>query len=399
MLKNIKAHAFLPYTFFTGVDKALNCLLPLSILYFFHSNVLYAKAEYIYSWVGLVAPLMDLGFRYYLFYGYSKANNKDSFLGSTQSIFFIWLCFYLVLFFCSSLIVRDVLFVFFSFRLIFYFCANYFNIYFRLIEKPSKVYLVTISISILALLLLILAKNIAINPLLAYYSAFFIGIVMIFGIVKIKKLYKKISLSEFFVHQYGFLRYSWPLMLNVIIVALVNNFGKIYIYHFLGNTDMAIFSLIQRLANAILLLHVSTIAFYSKSIYLGSFIKKIIMQYLVLLTSSTFVVLMAIYIILFKIGISIQDMIYIPLLIMGYFYFWCLTSFVELFFNRAGKTLYVLLVNLFTILIFTGIILSFYINMLLIAFAMFIAALSGFGFSIFFALRFSFNEQAGEEMS
>ena len=346
------------YTILNCVDKLINFILPILILVLFDNKQLYNEIEYIYS-VSLIVIVFIESQRYYLFYGYRKSKNRDIFIYESRKLFEISILAYFIL---GSIYVYidshfqgkgiDKLHVYIVIRTLYSCIANFLNSYYRLIDRPSKIFVITILINILTILLLISADNLNFDIGFVYF--FIPSLLVVTFILKgVVSLYKN-SIDISYVR--GMLKYSWPVIISLLSFALVNNYGKIYAFNNMSQQEMYEFSYAMRISLIILMIHTSFWAYYSKTIYLRGRIDSNLMKWYLL-----FLLIAC----LFSISITYLWNIFFPskvialnwgfVLLIIYTFFFCFKSCYEMYFSIWNKNKWLLLFSIISCVIYLAI--------------------------------------------
>lgn len=351
--------ALIKYSILNYIDKFLFFILPLSFLYFTKDIKLYNTIEYVYSIANVLVVVGDLGIKYYLFYGYKIADNKEIFLFFITNIYKKIFLFYFIISIAITIALLLNLFqtinIYFVIRTTFLLLILFYNTYFRLIDKPSKTFLFSIPTSLLILLFII--GNVFIqnsNFILFFYFFFQIIIaVTIFGFSNNKD--NKQSIYSFRKFYKNVIKYVWPLLLNTFLVMLVANFIKIYAYDNFSQNDMFSISFTLRVGLLLQLTHASIIGFFSKDLFMDEFKKfsnNIITKYLLLITSILIFIIIVIYLFdklnIFR-GYNFD---FSSIFLIAYIYMWCLTGLLEIFYNRTNNNKLLLKYYIIAFLIF-----------------------------------------------
>jgi O-antigen/teichoic acid export membrane protein len=132
----------------------------------------------------------------------------------------------------------------------------------------------------------------------------------------------------------------------------IANYGKIHALDNMSLDDGTLLSLTQRFSMLIQLTHASVLAFMIKEMYVTGNVKEIqkgiLYKYLLLLTASTFVVLVIIMGYLVYYDYELSNIVFIVLAITIYTYIWCITSYLETYYSRENKNsikLYLAIIN------------------------------------------------------
>lgn len=285
ILKNNKPLAL--YFILTYIDKALYFILPMAVLYFTRDSEIYNEVEYICSISNIIVPFLTF-ISCYAFYGYKVAEDKENFTkdyllfsnGSIIIIGFICMLMANLVALCGYESLNGIA-IYLTIRTTFYIFIQYINCYYRLIDKPIKSLIYSISINLLSFVALLVEysidnKNMAMNAF--FIPELFAMAFVIFFIVKTRKKSRK-NLYNYIKFIFAALKFSWPIVLNSTIVAFVANYGKVYAYNFLTDYEMYSLSFLLRIVMVIEMAHASIVSFFSKELYIKGFTKKFIMTY------------------------------------------------------------------------------------------------------------------------
>ncbi len=349
---NLKRHqGLIVFTILNYIDKGISFVLPLIILYICNDINSYNDLEYAYSIANILVWFFAIGSSY-SFYAYKIVEDRKEFLS-----FFVFVkdfavvvttLFLMVLsiVFCQSkeLNLFFVLNILITARTINSLYINYYNNYSRLIDKPSKVLVYSIIISIITLAFTVLGYMIDSNVLVAFsLPQLFIPLFLSSKFFDRKRF--KLYFNRLKCYYKNAFYYSWPIIVNCFIGVGITNFGKIFAYNYMSESDMYVFSYTMRISLVIQLAHASIISYYSKRVFLGDFNMKIAIAYILYLFGAS---LMCIVLIIFS---NLLTNYYLPLnivtlIIISYNIFFCSASFMEQFYGRVNKNKYILFYSL-----------------------------------------------------
>jgi hypothetical protein len=326
----------------TYFDKGLSFALPLSILFILRDKPLYALVEVAFSYATIAVVLAELGLSSYLFWGYKASLDKDEFVIKAQVFFGALVLAYSVLAILVFIGLNfydptfRMLFVLIATRTLFVFYTNFYSNIYRLQDRPSRIYLTTTSINLSSFVLLVVAYYFYKGNEIVY---FFLPSMILVGTIGIGFLFKieRFGVRYFFAFQKSALTFSWPIILNVLLMSFINNYVKIYAYGHLSEQDMVQASYALRLGLIIQLSHAAYASYFSKSLFMDpskKFNFSVFRQYSMVLSFSLCVVVGAI---LFT-NYFLAPRIYIPLniitaLFIGYIIIWCYIGYLELYFG------------------------------------------------------------------
>jgi O-antigen/teichoic acid export membrane protein len=342
--------------------------------------------EVAFSYATIAMILIELGVSNYLFFGYKKADDKESFLKNAQLYFKFLLAFYFLLTIPFVLVINYInsslvfLFCLVGIRTLFTLFLNFYSNIFRLNDNPSKIYRTSITINIFSFGVLLLANFYSWDYKLIY---FFLPSLFLLLVVAIKFLIFEIytfSFSGFRIFIKESLIFSWPIIINVLAMSYMNNYAKIYAYGNLSQEEMVQISYILRISLVIQLTHASFSSYFSKALFMDSSHRlntKIFKQYSIVLLFSTILVLL----IILATNLLFQNLIHIPinlstLLFILYTILWCYIGYLEIYFGIMNANRRVLFYSIFSSIVYT-VLLKLYVNvnLLQLSFFMVITAL------------------------
>lgn len=360
---------FLIYFVLTYLDKVISFALPLSILFFIKDRSLYALVEVAFSYATIGMIIIELGVSNYLFYGYKQAPNKEKFVSDAQIFFkFLLLCYFIAA--VGTLFVANYLdsgfiliFLMVVIRSLFMLYLSFYSTIYRLKDNPSGIYLVSIFINVLSFVMLMLAHQFAWRHSVLY---FFIPsmLMLVYVVIRFSILeFRLIEFNKFKLFLTDSLRFSWPIILNVLAMSYMNNYAKIYAFGHLSEQEMVQISYIMRIGLIIQLTHSAFSSFYSKSLFMdasNTFNTKIFKRYnLILFLSMGLVVF-----IILATNYLFSNQIHIPLtlstlLFLIYIILWCYIGYLEIYFGIMNANRKVLYYSIFSSVIYTTL-LKFY---------------------------------------
>lgn len=385
MIKNkikllLNGNGIFAFAMLSLADKLLLFLLPFIFLFLYGSENLFARVEYVLSIVTILLAFSDFGLRSYMFYSYKIAGDKA--ILQIQKAFFNLCVLYMLLaalFFWNS----TLLFVFVW--LLYMQLSSYLTNYWRINDKPSRVYIFTLSSKLLALLLASLLFFIIPDyGLYGFYSIF-----ALFSIIFLLQMrnYLEVFNKEMLCLCWDAIKYAWPIMLNLLLVSFLGGYAKIYLYSSGAVDEMVEFAIIQKASYVLVLLHIVISGYYNKFLYIGGLReveKKIMYYFLCLLLLSLIGVLSTlVFIQYWRNGFS-STLVYCTILLFMYSFFWCCSAFLEMLYGRVKKNIYVLFVNLISSVTFIIVISVYSKNAYVFAFAMMLSMFVGFAMSLFF---------------
>lgn len=348
--------SFIFFVILNFFDKGLTFLIPLVFLSWFNDPKTYNELEYIYSWATFLVIFGSLTLPNYLFYGYKLASDKEKFLSGYTNIFqlsnLLWIpCVFFVLLLCYFEIVEMQISVilFIMIRVLYINMTTYLTAYYRLKDKISNIFYYTSLCNAIVLIVLCI---------LHYYqqvSLIYIFIIQLLFLIYFLKSMKVFDFKGLFDLAKKSFLFSWPTVIYLFLFMGVNNFAKIYAYGNLSEEEMTILSFVQRFALIIQLVHASIAAYISKRLFMEKifFNFKIFLYYLAALT---FVLILAYFGIIlcipYFISTVFSDLNWVVFLLLLYTYFWCIAAYSDLYFNKVGKPIFILLNSIPAILFY-----------------------------------------------
>lgn len=329
------------YTVLNYFDKGLFFLFPLLVLHLLDDKDLYNSIEFVYSISSIAIIFLDGGLRSYYFYAYKESSNGDQLIAEVKSLFDRLISIYILLVLTFGIISYSMnlgyeLYFIIAVRAIYLLISSFLNYYYRLIEKPLHIYKFTILSSIGMILVIVICKFFNVQ---ANLTLLFLPFILLEVILLIWNNKKGINLSIDKSLLKKSMIFSWPIIINVLLVTIVNNYGKIYAYQFLSEEEMYQLSFTLRISLIIQLAHASVYGFLGKKIYTNKTyagIKKIFLEYLVFL-----VVAMAgavgLLLIYFEVEYDGEQFsIFWPGIYL-YTMLWCLQGFFEGFLSKHNR--------------------------------------------------------------
>jgi O-antigen/teichoic acid export membrane protein len=367
--------------------------LPLSILFIIKDKSLYTLVEVAFSYATLCMVIIELGVSNYLFYGYKKAVDKERFVADTQLYFKFLLLIYcllsLVLFFGIHFYDKTLvmLFVLISIRTLFTLFINFYSNIYRLKDNPSMIYLTSILVNTCSVVLVMLAHFFTWGHTLLYF--FIPSLVLItwvsikFALVELRK-FDFSGFRTFLMHS---LKFSWPIILNVLAMSYVNNYAKIYAYGHLSQQETVQISYIMRIGLVVQLTHSAFSSFFSKTLFMDTehkFNFKIFKQYNLVLLFSACLVMVAVFLTNYFFGDQIQIALTTStFLLLLYIILWCYIGYLEIYFGVMNANRKILYYSIVSSLIYTILLMIFKnIDLLKLSLCMVISAVINLSFVV-----------------
>lgn len=379
------------------IDKAIVFFLPLFILFFIKDITLYNNIEYIYSVANIMVVLAELGGRSYMLYAYTKEpeERRGQFLESVKGYFYLLVLFYIILLIITigsrSLALMTVFVPFIGVRILVLLFTNYFSIYYRLIDKPQYILFYSILINVSTVIVIIIWNKLSLGVIDLNIYFFIQSIFVLFLLFKSISSYKLLSPKFAFNYFKESIIYSWPIILNILLVTFVNNYGKIYIYDNLSEEEMYTFSYLLRISMVVQMAHSSIVAFYSKRLFLDKSSKIDMRLYkfysIFLFVSSVlsfFVIILINFTHIMK-PIKIDATIF---LLLAYIFIWCQQAFFEQYLNKTNRNRWILYTSCISAALYLSMMFFPLVNMTIqyISFSMLFSTFTAF-FILFLYLK------------
>ena len=163
------------YTALNYIDKGLTFAVPVIVLYVFKDRGVYNEIEYVYSIATIVAILVELGVRNYFFYAYKEANDRPQLVRDVKGYFALQFALYTLL--STAVLVvcwltntgLTTVYVYIVIRSLYLHLVSYSAVYYRLQDTPSKVFALSISVSVVTVILILVAQNLLRSVSLVYF--------------------------------------------------------------------------------------------------------------------------------------------------------------------------------------------------------------------------------------
>lgn len=341
----------LKYTIFNYIDKFMVFVLPMVVLFLTKDTKIYNDIEYIFSVANLSVTVLEIG-RLYLFYGYKISGDRTLFLIKAKNYFLFIQLLYSLLGICIYPFISALqspigsLYIFILIRSLYILFINFFNSYFRLVGSPSRIFWFSIPVNVISVILIYscLKWGLTLEMFFLPQCLISLGSVLLF----LFRFRWEWTVGLISYIKRGLL-YAWPSILNVLIVSFVNNYGKIYAYNFLSESEMYNFSYIFRIVMIIQMTHASVLAYYSKEIFTNEkkgLDKSILKLYSLFIGMA--VVLSVIFILIFNRFFATKqvriDIVFF--LILFYVLLWSFNAFFEIYYNKTNNNKFILLFSL-----------------------------------------------------
>ncbi len=384
------------YAVLNYLDKLLNFAAPLVVLYLFNSRKIYNDIEYIYSIAAVATIIIELGVRNYFLYAFKEASDRDELVKHVKGYFLFQFAIYVVLGVSITIVSWltqssvGVILLFITVRTLFVYFVSFFAVYYRLVDAPSKVFIPSLTVNGATLLIILAARYYFHTIDLWYFFVSQMGLVLLTAVTFFAH-YRDIAFSHFVGYVKQSLRYAWPIILNLLLFLVVNNFGKIYARNFLSEGEMFHISFAQRMALIIQLAHMSAVGYLSKRIFIdpargvSSRVLKLYSAVIFASVGGVVVLLTGMNALHLKATIAFDA---ITVLIILYTIVWCYLSFFEMYMNKANRTRYVLLFSSISSVIF-GVVIggSIFKPLTNISLAMFLSMLCNLILTVWFVYK------------
>jgi O-antigen/teichoic acid export membrane protein len=261
----------LVHTFFNYLDKMVNMLSPLVIIRVLHNELLYNDIEYVLSSSIILSVLVDFGLSSYYFYGYRQSEDKKEYIHTIERSFFLLFALQTVFVFAFVglyFITKSPFLIVYACILIRTLFLSYTNFKFntfRVIDKPSKIFFITIPVNLFSLLIFYIAYTYYSKVTIYYFMglAVFELVYVVYSFLK----YSDLRIKQFWPTLKTSVIFAWPLMINVFLINTISNYGKIYAFQNLPAASMTRLALLQRFMIIIQLAHTASTSFFLKKIF------------------------------------------------------------------------------------------------------------------------------------
>ena len=351
---------FIKYAILNYLDKALTFAIPLIVLYVFKDKGLYNEIEYIYSIAAVAAVAIELGVSNYFLYAYRQADNRNLLVRNVRGWFLLQLAIYqllgITLLSVAALCGLDVTFtyIYILVRTLYMFFLSFFIVYFRLIDRPSKIFIYSLSANLITILLLAVARFVLHQIDLAYLFLSQMALLLTAFIYYMSQR-SQISFSGLVSYVKQSLTFAWPILLNVFLFMFISNYGKIYARNFLSQDDMFHISFVQRVSITIWVAHASAVGYLSKRIFIdrqAGVSRSVLGLYSVMVAGCVGLVFLAFFLLKRLHSAISVDIDAVTILIIAHTVAWCYVSFFEMYVNRINKNKYILLFSLIASAVF-----------------------------------------------
>ncbi len=353
------------YTVLNYLDKSLTFAIPLVVLYAFRDKALYNEIEYIYSIAAVAAVVIEFGVSNYFLYAYRQAADRDRLVADVRGWFLLQLAAYellgMALLAIAALAGFDVTltYLYIFIRTIYTCFLVFFVVYYRLVDRPAKVFAYSITVNTITILLLILAGNVLAGIDLAYLFAGQAALLAATFVYYVTQR-SRINLAGLLGYLKQSLAFAWPIILNVFLFMFISNYGKVYARNFLSPEEMFQISFVQRVAIIIWLAHASVVGYLSKRIFIdqkAGINRRVLALYSAMMAASVLLVfagLVVITVLNLSFTVEINS---ITNLIVAYTVAWCYVAYFELYINRMNKNRYILLFSAVASVVFVAVLL------------------------------------------
>ncbi|WP_326499531.1 hypothetical protein [Methylomicrobium sp. Wu6] len=309
----------------------------------------YNQIEFIFSTAAVSALFLDGGLKTYLLYAYKQSEQSVERIKPIFASYKVLLKGYLFVlamaFVCMSLWMPERILDWggATARALFLSMVGFVAVWYRIADKPSRVFILSIPVYVAAGALIWLLGDISdtgfsialvVPHLLAVALAAFIGFSVGRG-----------NMCALIVHISAALKYGWPILASVLLTMVVANFGKLYAYNYLSEKEMFNFSFSQRMALIIQLGHLAVSGYMAKHLFVSEqrrFHQKTFAVYLITLLMATIVAYSAAWFAPSLGFISSTQIDTTFTLIIIYTLLWCIGGYLELYLNRVNRNSLVL---------------------------------------------------------
>jgi len=352
--------AMLRFTALNYIDKGLIFLTPFIVLYVFKDKAVYNDIEYIFSTSAVLLTLSELGVRNYFLYAYRGAKDRDALVGevesSFQTLFFIYVVVSLVVLLYCGLFLddKDTLVYFIIPRTLYSFMIAFYSVYYILIDAPSRIFIPSYFVNALTLATIIVVRllNAKLSLFFFFSSQALVDLALFGYIIKGRGAIDFGRLARYLKKA---LPYAWPIILNIFLFMVINNYGRIYAYKLLSKEDMFHISFVQRISLVVQLTHASALAYLSKRLFIDPSNRvnlRLFGMYGAMLSASVLAALAVLVGLRFVKPDSSVGLDVTSLLILAYTVLWCLSAFFELYINKRNKNRYIPLFTLMAVGVF-----------------------------------------------
>ncbi len=325
-------------------------MIPLLVLYVCKDKLFYTEIEYIYSIAAILVIAIEGGLVTYFLYAYKEAKDRDALLLRVQRCFLLQFLIYAVIgivgtaiYWLVDMSMSGTLF-FVGIRTLFSYALWYLAIQYRLIDRPSRIFIASYAVNITSIILLLSANYLfpeAALPLFFLGQAALVAAMLFGGI----QAWKQLSWEDAKAYLIAAWRYTWPVTLTVFMFMFVTNYGKIYARNYLSDMDMYTLSFTQRLAMIIQLAHSSAVGYLSKGIFVDTnrtINAKHLLTYSVMIVGSIGLVFIAPYVLEFVTGQPFSLFTVPGLLLVAFTVLWCFGAYLEMYLNKLNKNMLIL---------------------------------------------------------
>ena len=363
MILSKKHKSLFKFVFLNYLDKGLSFILPLLILYLTSNIELYNNIEYIFSIASIIAVLVELGGRIYIFYAYTHddSEHREQLLENVKKSYLLLNSIYIAISFifiiCNRLALANIVLYLIVIRSLFLFFINSYANFSRLKDKPQNVLYFSICINIISILVIVLFYKQSDDNI--EYSLFLFFITQILFLIYLSLIglkhfnQRNIKFTLKYIRK-AFL-FSWPVILNLLLITFINNYGKILVFNNFSDYEMYSFSYMLRISMIIQMAHSSIIAFYSKEVYLDSKknINKKIYQTYILFLILAMLGCVSIVLVINKLDIIPPiEVNSTTLFLILYVFFWCQYSYFEQYLGKYNRNRWILYISCFGLFVY-----------------------------------------------
>jgi O-antigen/teichoic acid export membrane protein len=347
--KYSNSKGLLKFFFLTYLDKIISFALPLTILFILNDKILYNFTEVSFSYASLLLIVVELGVTNYLFYGYKQAEDKPKFLLEASKYFKLLLTVYFLLSILLSITVyfthyqSFLLMSIILIRMLFTFYLGFQTNIYRLNDNPSGIYRVSIWVNVLSFILLVIASKFQFPNIVIWFFVIPFFLVTTITIRFLILEFSELNFSEFKKFLKNSLRFSWPIILNVLAMAFINNYAKIYAFANLSANEMSQLSFVMRVGLIVQMTHAAFSSYFSKSLFMDeskTINYRILKYYSFVILASALLVIGIIILTNYYFGEKLLVPIsFSTFLFLLYIILWCFIGYFELYFavNNSNR--------------------------------------------------------------
>lgn len=374
-LKNFKLEKkFIVYSGLNFLEKFLAYIAPLLVLKLIGNQQIYNNIELIYSLSLIINIFLDFGIRGFLIYSFRFKKDIYKYTFETfkflNSILILYLLIFILFYFFSFNFILDFLIVsLIFFRAIYLLMLNFLRVFFRIINKPIKIFIYSLIANLTACILIYyffynkieFTIEIFFFPFLLFIIIYYLYFLLEGSFdIRINKIFNFISKS---------FKYYWPLIIISLVSIFIGNFVKVFSYFALGDNEMTRVSIYLRYLLLIQLAHASFSSFFLRQNFETKkkvINKNLLIKYLFILIFFSIFVMFTMPLVSNYINFKFTSFDIIFLCLNGYTFIWCVSAYLEQFLNKYDQNIYILKFHLVSLFVYFSIFLIKYEDKLLI---------------------------------